>query len=342
MHHVRQEQSVVLTPEARLAADELTKRFLLPFSLEDETKTIRDCLQLLPLPFRGIAETFIDRLRATIQTTAAPFLLANQAAHDKQYQRFSMAERIRARSIEEEPNETEDEIEARRNQAARVVANSKMDVFSKSEEGIDSLVAETANFLLHLHNTQEIQSVAREILLQGTVATWSALEMLVGDELILLLDNRPDLVTKLLSDQNAKRKFELPKLNVDDLASRGFDLSKQMGRLLFEERDLSSLPTLKCACEALIDSSRLREKLADPKAWRLNQNRHLIVHRRGIVDEEYLRKTGAKLSVGDQLIVSPTEFEELLLHALSIGSEFLAGLASLLLHDPSISTDATR
>lgn len=330
---------MALTPETRQAADELTKRFLVPFSLEDQAEAIRDCLLPLPDPFRAIAETFIDRLSATIQTTAAPFLLANQAAHDKQYQRFSMAERIRALPIraEEGTDESEDEREARRNEAAQVVADSRMDTFSKSEEGIDSLVAETARFLLRLHNTPDIQSVAREILLQGMVATWSALEMLVGDELTLLLDSRPDLVAKLLSDPNAKRKFELPKLNVDDLASRGFDLSRQMGRLLFEERDLSSLPTLKCACEALIDSSPLREKLAAPSAWRLNQNRHLIVHRRGIVDEEYLRKTGAKLSVGDQLIVSPNEFEELLRHALSIGSEFLAGLALLVMPNASIS-----
>lgn len=329
MSNIRQNRSVALTPETRQAADELSKLFLVPLSLEDEAKVIRDCLPLLPDAFRSIAETFIDRLSATIQTTAAPFLLANQAAHDKQYQRFSMAERIRARSIDRESNESEGELEARRNEAARVIANSKMDAFSKSEEGIDSVVAETARFLLHLHRTPDIQSVAREILLQGTVATWSALEMLVGDELILLLDSRPDLVAKFLSDANAKRKFELPKLNIDDLASRGFDLSTQMGRLLFEERDLSSLPTLKCACEALIDSPNLREKLAAPSAWRLNQNRHLIVHRRGIVDEEYIRKTGAKLRVGDQLLVSPEEFEELLRHAFTIGAEFLVGLALL-------------
>ncbi len=333
---------MALTQETRLVTDELTKQFLVPFSLEDETRAIRDSLPLLPLEFRMIAETFIDRLRATIQTTAAPFLLANQAAHDEQYQRFSMAERIRARSIDGEPNETEDELEARRNQDARVIANSKMVSFSKSEDGIDLLVLETAKFLLRLHKTPVIQSVAREILLQGTVATWSALEMLVGDELILLLDSRPDLVTKFLSDQNAKRKFELPKLNIDDLASRGFDLSKQMGHLLFEERDLSSLTSLKCACEALIDSACLREKLAAPSAWLLNQNRHLIVHRRGIVDEEYLRKTGAKLNVGDQLVVSPAEFEELLLHALSIGSEFVAGLALLVVPNRSLNADAAR
>ncbi|MFH1495780.1 MAG: hypothetical protein ABIG70_13420 [Pseudomonadota bacterium] len=318
-----------LTPETRQVTDELTKYFFVPFQPEEEVKAIRDSLPMLPNSFSNVAETFIDRIGATIQTTAAPFLLANQAAHDKQYQRFSMAERIRARSIEAKQNESDNELEARRNKEARVIANSKIDDFSKSQEGIDSLVAETASFLIHLHNTPDIQSVARELLLQGTVATWSALEMLVGDVLILLLDSRPDLVAKLLSDPSAKKKFELPKLNVEDLAARGFDLSNQMGRLLFEERDLSSLPTLKCACEALIDSPSLREKLSAPSAWRLNQNRHLIVHRRGIVDEEYLRKTGSLLDIGEQLFVSPEEFEQFLRQAMAIGCEFLTGLVSI-------------
>lgn len=324
-----QRQSVSLTPETRQVTDELTKYFFVPFQPEEEVKAIRDSLPMLPNSFSNVAETFIDRIGATIQTTAAPFLLANQAAHDKQYQRFSMAERIRARSIEAKQNESDNELEARRNKEARVIANSKIDDFSKSQEGIDSLVAETASFLIHLHNTPDIQSVARELLLQGTVATWSALEMLVGDVLILLLDSRPDLVAKLLSDPSAKKKFELPKLNVEDLAARGFDLSNQMGRLLFEERDLSSLPTLKCACEALIDSPSLREKLSAPSAWRLNQNRHLIVHRRGIVDEEYLRKTGSLLDIGEQLFVSPEEFEQFLRQAMAIGCEFLTGLVSI-------------
>ena len=118
------------------------------------------------------------------------------------------------------------------------------------------------------------------------------------------------------------------KKGIEDLAFRGFDLSKQMGRLLFEERDLSSLSTLKCACEALIDSPELRETLASPAVWLLNQNRHLIVHRHGIVDEEYQKKTGSQLSLGEQLSVTPGEFEEQVRHVLGIGDAFLAGLVS--------------
>lgn len=318
-----------LTPETRQATDELTKYFFIPFDLEKEEKVIYDYLSQLPNSFGLIAQTFIDRLSATVQTTATPFLLANQAAHDSRYQRFSIAERIRAPWIERKQNEGDVEFEVRSNAEARVKANSKMETFANSDEGIDELVAETARFLLHLHNTPNIQSVARELLLQGTVAIWSALEMLIGDSLTVLLDSRPDLVAKLLSDPNAKNKFELPKLKVEDLATRGFNLSNQMGRLLFADRDMSSLPNLKSACEALINSQSLREKLADPSVWKLNQNRHLIVHRRGLVDEEYLRKTGAKLALGAQLLVSPIDFEQFLRQALTTGIEFLSGLTSI-------------
>lgn len=320
---------MALKVETRQIADELTKWFLVPFTIEDQIKEFQESQHKLPKSFQRVSETFIDRLNATIQTTAIPFLLANEAAYDNQYQRISIAERIRARSIAPHTGENLDAVEIRRNDAAKKTAKSKMDAFCTSEEGTDSLVSETAKFLLHLHHKPNVESVAREVLLQGTVATWSTLEMLISDGLTLLLNHQPDLVGKLLSDPIAKRKFELPKISVEDLAARGFNLSNQMGQLLFGERDLSNFQTLKSACEALINSAELREKLSHPIAWQLNQNRHLIAHRRGIVDEEYIRKTRSKLGVGDQLVVSPQEFEEGLVHAMAVGTKFLAGLVAL-------------
>jgi hypothetical protein len=41
--------------------------------------------------------------------------------------------------------------------------------------------------------------------------------------------------------------------------------------------------------------------------WILNQRRHLIVHRRGVIDREYLEKTGETLEIGDLLTVTPQE-----------------------------------
>jgi hypothetical protein len=107
------------------------------------------------------------------------------------------------------------------------------------------------------------------------------------------------------------------------LAAKSFDLSNQMGTLLFEERDLSSLFAIRTACEAIFDDSTLRTMLSADSLWLLNQKRHLIAHRRGVVDDEYIRNTGSSLAVGDHLYISPDEFEENLVEVLSIGNGFL-------------------
>ena len=314
---------MALSPETKKICLELLKYFLVPFETEEATKEISELLPSLPAGFLTIAETFLDRIDATLQTTGAPYLLANQAAHDKHFQRLSMAERIRSLKIDAVQGEADDELEERRAKEARQKANENMSEFCTSEEGIDAICFETAQFLLRLHKKKEVASVARELLLQGTFSTWSALEMLIGDGLIFLLNSDPKLVTKLLSDPNAKKKFEMPKLNADYLAERGFNLSNQMGSLLFEERDLSNLSAIRTACEAIFEDVELRTMLNAESLWLLNQKRHLIAHRRGVVDDEYLKNTGAKLTVGDHLYVSPGDFEKNLVEVLSIGKRFL-------------------
>ncbi len=315
---------MALSPETEKICRELLEYFLVPFETEEATKEISELLPRLPAGFLTIAETFLDRIDATLQTTGAPYLLANQAAHDKHFQRLSMAARIRSLKIDAIEGEADEELEARRTKEARQKANENMSEFCASEEGVDAICFETAQFLLHLHKKKEVASVARELLLQGTFSTWSAFEMLIGDGLVFLLNNDPKLVTKLLSDPNAKKKFEMPKLNADYLAEKGFNLSNQMGSLLFEERDLSNLSAIRTACEAIFEDVELRAMLNAESLWLLNQKRHLIAHRRGIVDDEYLRNTGAELTVDSHLYISPSEFEKNLVEVLSIGKGFLS------------------
>jgi len=311
---------------------ELLKYFLVPFEIKEATKGITELIPRLPIGFSTVAETFVDRIDATLQTTATPYLLADQSAHDKHFQRISMAARIRSLKINAIEGESDGELETRRTKEARRNASENMAEFCGSEEGIDAICLETAQFLLHLHEKKKVASVARELLLQGTFSTWSALEMLIGDGLIYLLNADPRLVTKLLSDSNAKKKFELPKLSADYLAEKGFDLSNQMGSLLFEERDLSNLAVIRTACEAIFEDIDLRTMLNAESLWLLNQKRHLIAHRRGIVDDEYIRNTGSTLSIGDHLYVSPDEFEANLAEILSIGKGFLNCILSTATH----------
>lgn len=264
------------------------------------------------------------------QLFRADYLLANRAATDKHFQRISIAARILSLKLDAVDGETDQALDIRRSEEAHQEAKVNMKNFCASEEGIDAICLESADFLLRLHNRSEIESVAREILLQGTLSTWAALEMLIGDSLVFLLNFEPRIATKLLSDPNARKKFEPPKISAEYLAERGFNLSNQMGTLLFSERDLSNLPTIRIACEAIFESYALRTLLTSDSLWLLNQQRHLIAHRRGIVDEDYIKNTGAKLSVGEHLYVSPEEFEENASKALSIGKELLKCAASIL------------
>lgn len=314
---------MALSDETQKQCRELLHYFLVPFDIEDETKEIRSLIPRLPAGLAIVAETFTDRISATLETTATPYLLANQAAYDKHFQRISIAAKIRALKLCATQDETSNELEERRFKAAYSSLQENMSDFCASEEGVDAICLETARFLIDLHKTQKVKAVARELLLQGIFSTWSALEMLIGDGIVLLLNADPKLVTKLLSDPNAKKKFEFPKLNAEYLSSKGYDLSNQMGSLLFEERDLSNLATIRIACNAIFEDCDLRRMLNEEKLWLLNQNRHLIAHRRGVVDNEYIRNTGSKLTAGSQLNLSPDDFENNLKNILLIGKQFL-------------------
>ena len=323
---------MAFSENTQLLCREMLEYFLVPFKIEESKKEISELISRLPAEFSTIAETFIDRIDASLQTTATPYLLANQAAHDRHFQRISTAAKIRSLKIVATHGEEIESLDARRDKDAQLNSNLNMAWFCSSEEGVDALCSETAHFLLNLHKKNEVASVARELLLQGTFSTWSALEMLIGDGLVLQLNSNPQLVTKFLSDPIAKKKFELPKLSADYLAEKGFDLSTQMGSLLFDERDFSSLAIIRIACEAIFENSTLRVVLNSKSLWLLNQNRHLIAHRRGVVDAEYIRNTGSPLGIGEFLYVSPDEFEENLVEVLKIGNEFLNSILLTALH----------
>jgi hypothetical protein len=56
----------------------------------------------------------------------------------------------------------------------------------------------------------------------------------------------------------------------------------------------------------------LKDALEQKEMWVLNQRRHLIVHRRGIVDASYIANTGDALALGAELTISPNELERYL------------------------------
>jgi hypothetical protein len=183
--------------------------------------------------------------------------------------------------------------------------------------------------LLWLKSDPESLAAARQLTRQGLVLTWSAVEVLARDAFVYLLDGRPAYANLLLSDASNKKHFSADRIEWQTLASYGYDLSSNLGTYLISKGDLKNVPAIKSVFGALFpNADDLRRALSDRCLWDLNQQRHLIVHKGGVVDQPYLAATGANLTLGDSLTVGPDEVEAKLEAALCMGTELIRQVAN--------------
>jgi hypothetical protein len=159
-----------------------------------------------------------------------------------------------------------------------------------------------------------------ELLRQCTVLCWGALEVLSTDLFITLLDERPSYTSALLDHPLTKRYFD-PRSFGTALQERRYDLSRCMGEVLVQQHRIDSVEAIRNIFDALFpDEGDLRTQLRDDLFWRLGQDRNLIVHRRAVIDQQYLAKTGCKQAVGSRLRIGPDGFERYLNYSRDAGT----------------------
>jgi hypothetical protein len=198
-----------------------------------------------------------------------------------------------------------------------------MQEFSASPDGRDRIAADACGFLLEALSSPSLSAAAAELLLQGTVLIWSALEVLSRDLFEAVLNADPKRALALMQEPTAKQRLQ-SKFTLEELAASGFDLSSSLGSLLSTQQDFSDIRTIKAVMlPALQSDSELEATLSEKTLWVLCQQRHLIVHRRGVVDSRYLQMTGESRQIGQRLVVTPDELEA------QIDSVIVAGRALL-------------
>lgn len=293
--------------------------FLAPNDFTETAKSLSDLVPILPDGLRKISLALFDSLHGVVRTLSIPFNYTYSEVNSLHWQRFLMAERIRARGIE---NEEE------REPTALKIARERFAEYLKGEgkETISDDVLDRLNALL---NEPESLAAARELTRQGVVLVWSAVEVLARDCFIYLLNRHPALAEKLLSEQANRKRFSVERIDWQTLASYGYDMSQSLGSLLISKADLTNVPAIRDAYGALFPAAtELGKELGDRRLWALCQKRNLIVHRRGIVDQQYLSCTEDTLPIGADLWVSPHEVEDLLNVALQIGTELIKEVAN--------------
>jgi hypothetical protein len=195
--------------------------------------------------------------------------------------------------------------------------------YDKARDNTDGAAVFLRMNLAKVSDKIDFVSASRELLNQGLVLTWSSFELLVGDVLCATMNAVPGVVGRVLSDPSAKRYLNSDKISMELLSEYDFDLSSAMGTVLLRDLNLSSIRKMKVISSAFFNSVDLRSAFESHALYLLSERRHLMVHRRGIVDAKYIRAVGDGRTEGERLQVGKEE--------LAIALEEVAGCGLLLL-----------
>jgi hypothetical protein len=280
-------------------------------------------LKHVPDAFIPSRNAFRNNLEALIAVVSMPILLASSTATGMRFQRILKAERIRRLKRDVPQLSAADEEEAHR------LARKKLEGELATTEGIRQAGEEAWRFLHSGLLTDEMASAARELLRQGTVLCWGALEVLAREVFVAYINANPKMARMLIEHPGTKGRFDLKAISVEVLETHGFDVSSRMGNVLMQYQDLADLGAIKDIYRVLFpDAPGLHPALGERDLWILNQRRHLIAHKRGIVDARYLERTGETAAVGTVLNISPVELKEYLRLVRDAGTEILGATNS--------------
>ena len=300
-------------------AQQIREVFLVPQDIRASSQQLLERVRAGKSDLRTIAESFSENLQGVVRTLSIPFQYTYSQVHSLHWQRTHIAARIRSGGAPDDAEQAEID---------RAIAKEKFEEYLRGG-GHKVLADEVIGRLLQLKQEPEAIAAARELTRQGIVLTWSAIEVLSRDAFVHLLNTKPQLSEALLADQFNRKRFATDKIEWQTLASHSFDLSGSLGSYLISKADLSNVPAIRAAYTSLFPgAAKLRACLLDERLWHLSQKRHLIVHRRGVVDEAYIAATGTNLKIGDVLWAAPAEVEEAIEAAMALGTELLGEVAN--------------
>ena len=286
--------------------------------------------KLLPESYEPLA-SFKENLRSAFIVGSMPFQLTHSSILQQRFNQIHTAARIRSLvNKDENGNYLEKEEEL-------AFAKASAEMSEELREGtIIKRHAENTLKLLdtHLRDT-EFRISAGELLRQIVVLCWGALEVVVNDTMRSLLNANPALVRLLTTDKEYKDALFGRDL-VEKLEQRSFDLSNSMGDLFCDAVRLDSLEKMRRVVSLVLQNPAVDKQLKDEKLWKLAQQRHLIVHRRGVVDARFRLRTDEKRPVGQSIEFDSDYVESCLTCVRDAGLSLASSVARA---SPSFSVD---
>lgn len=244
-------------------------------------------------------------LRSVISAATLPFRLTSHSVHERRFDRFHIAQRIRGLKEVPPGSDLTDEHE----EAAWTKANKQMSDYASSTLGSDSLRNATIGEMFQHVQSEEVKSAAREQLVQTLISTWTVFESFSRSFVIHWINEDPSRANPVVSSPDLREFFGKQTVDFQTIGEHGFNLSQSMGFVLFQGKRLDNLKAIKGVMKALFSDENIQRNLSGD-LWLLNQRRNLFVHNRGVIDEQYLAQTGEDLSLGDRLTLTSEDVEK--------------------------------
>lgn len=164
-------------------------------------------------------------------------------------------------------------------------------------------VNNAATLLGTMTNLEDLRRPLQALLYTSAVYVWSALECALKDAwteavnfLPLPFGHRSLLH---VATEATPEGITSKQVSVGLLAKHGFDLRDKLGTILAEKYDFTGAEGVRTAYAATFGKEQAIEAvLSAIPLRRLEAIRHLIAHRAGLVDSEFLRRTGETHPIG--------------------------------------------
>ena len=269
--------------------------FLIPD--EDAFAALTASVTAAPKYLEQIGLAFSQNIAAASRVASIPYIMASASEMQQRFYSTLTAERIRI------PNFTAGQIgdDSEEEKAAQINAKQKFKTFLETESGTKAIISGVLDRLDASLNDDAFKKAAHDLLSEALVNIWGCFEVFVSDTTIDIVNHNPKFAIDLADDASTKRYLQ--PVSLESLSKSQFDASGSMGDIIFGDH-IDKFATIKAVLSVLFpDDSSLREQFSNTDLWVLSQRRHLIVHKRGVVDEEYLEKTPDRVPLFSRLNV---------------------------------------
>lgn len=166
--------------------------------------------------------------------------------------------------------------------------------FLSDRERMLGLVSETLRgSSKHLKPSPHLQRLMH----QACLLVWSAIEIFSKEIFIYALNDNPSLYNKITKSPYLKDRFAVGNARWAELLEQhDYNLVGKLGTVVAADKDFSSPKLIRELFPIIFDEPNLigfPEGIFNSEAlMKLGQRRHLIAHKCGIVDDDYLKKSG--------------------------------------------------